>query len=123
MNIDPALLVTLFVLVALTIPAAIGSVIVYRGTYYKSLPAKVEALEKDNSSKDEVNKRQAKEIRTLTDMVTGKAELKEIIQVLKNHDEEAERRHETSVRLSDEQHSVILANIEAIKKNQNRRTT
>lgn len=118
---SPEFIVTLFILIALTIPAAIGSVIVFRGTYYKSLPGKVEALEKELLHKEGIVERQTQEILLLKDMVIGKAELKEIIGILQRHDAEAERRHETSVRLCDRQHAEILGNILDIKAAQKRR--
>jgi hypothetical protein len=104
----------IFVPVFLTLLLAVGSVYAFRGSYYKSLPGQVAELQK-------ALQRVGAENVMLKDMVIGKAELKEIIEILKKHDEEAEVRHETSVRMSDRQHGEILGNILDIKAKQTRR--
>lgn len=111
---DTTLILSIFVPAFLLVLLGLGGVKIYQGNYYKSLPGELDRLQK-------AFERISNENVMLKDMVIGKAELTEIIGILRHHDEEAENRHETSVRMIDTQHSEILGAINKIKLNQARR--
>jgi hypothetical protein len=110
-SFSPELIVTLFVLASLTIPAAIGGVIVYRGTYYKSLPAKVLALEEDAERKDAALKRQAAELELWKGIATQTPEIQELVKLFKVHHEGADERFNKVIG----QHEAILTSLVQIR--------
>lgn len=92
MNISPELIVTIFVLMALTIPAAIGGVFVFRGTYYKSLPARIDQLESENERKTAALQRQAAELDHWKGVATQTPEIRKLLEFYERHDTRAEGR-------------------------------
>lgn len=101
------LVITIFVLMALTIPAAIGGVFVFRGTYYKSLPGRIHELEEDSIRKDTALKRQATELELWKGVATQTPEIKKLLELYETHDRRAEARF-TQV---DKQHGEILRHL------------
>lgn len=104
---SPELVVTIFVLMALTIPAAIGGVFVFRGTYYRSLPGRIKELEESDVRKDLALKRQAEELQMWKGVATQTPEIKKLLELYEVHDKRAENRF-TQV---DRQHGEILRHL------------
>lgn len=113
-ELDTSTVISIFIPVFLTLCLAIGGVVAYRGSYYRSLPAQITYLTSELQ-------RVSNENEVLRNIVFGKKELEEIIEILKDHDKEAEKRHEFATRTSDRQHAEILGNIIDIKNAQKRR--
>lgn len=101
---NPDLLVTVFVLVAITVPAAVGGVFVFRGTYYKSLPARIAQLEAENERHVAALHRQAEELSLWKSVATQTPEIKKLLEFYEKHDKRAEERFNST----DKQHAQIL---------------
>lgn len=119
---SPELVITIFVLMALTIPAAIGGVFVFRGTYYKSLPGRIEQLEEDSERKDAALKRQADELQMWKSIATQTPEIRKLLEFYERHNAEAATRfthidsqHDKMIRDNDKQHAEILRHLISIE--------
>jgi len=95
--------IALFILLAVTIPAIIVGTLNTRGKYYKNLGKRVEQLEtKDEKSYLEIQRLRAEnnslvdENARIKDLVTGHAELKQLVELFANHDDEARERHQAT---------------------------
>ena len=93
------LLITIFVLLLITIPAAIGGVFVFRGTYYRSLPGRVRELEDDSIRKDKALKRQAEELDMWKGIATQTPEIRELIEIFKLHGSKTSDEHRNIIRM------------------------
>lgn len=108
---SPDFIVGLLVLMGLTLPVAVGGVIIGRNTYYKSLPARVKELEDEVLRTRAANKRMGEELELWRGVATQTPELKELIELFGQHHKDATDRFKEQSK----QHTEILGQLIDIK--------
>lgn len=90
---NPQTVLGIFLPLFLSLMVAIGGVIVFRGSYYKSLSKRVDELEdKDHKSYTEIQ-RLRNENETLRRIVTGEVALEQLVELDRLHENKANERH------------------------------